>query len=208
MVVGWAAVRNLPDWPQRGKLPSTSSPKPLTRRAPSSSTSSSSAGCYRNLSRSTLPLCRPTPLAPFLSRPLAAHRHYLAFPPALLMHPFRERFSTPSVRSTSHSPPAYVSSPEPPVCSSWSRFSPPPRVPNSWCRSTVAPPICLPGARMRRELCLFLTLWTIDVLTCCCAQCVLHWLFWARCFLSVVLLTYLCPPRFGSHVERSVGSSQ
>jgi len=35
---------------------------------------------------------------------------------------------------------------------------------------------------------------TIHVLTCGCAQCVLYLIFWARCFLHVVLLTCLCPP--------------
>lgn len=39
-----------------------------------------------------LPRYPPTPLIPFPCHPLAAYCHYLAFPPALLMHSLRGRF--------------------------------------------------------------------------------------------------------------------
>jgi len=68
-----------------------------------------------------LPPYPHTTLIPFPSRPLAAYCHYLAVPPPPLMHPLRERFSMPSVHSTSHSPPAYASPPQLPVCSSLPR---------------------------------------------------------------------------------------
>jgi len=98
----------------RGRLPSTLRSQPPTPRPPSSPMSSSPTRCYRQLSCSTLPLCRPTPRAPFPSRPTAAPCLCLAFPPALWTHPLHERFSTPSVRSMPHSPPANAPLPQPP----------------------------------------------------------------------------------------------
>jgi len=67
MVVGRAASCYLPTRPHRRRLPFTSRSQPPAPRALLPSTSSSLAGCYRHLSYSMLPLCRPTPLAPLSS---------------------------------------------------------------------------------------------------------------------------------------------
>jgi len=180
--------------PHRGRLPSTSRSQPPTPRAPSSPMSSSPAGRYRHLSRNTLPLCRPTPLAAFPSHPTAAPGPCLAFPPALWTHALHERFSTPSVRSMPHSPPANAPPPQPLRVLLLVRL-----LSTSTCTEHLLPhdrgsTVLLAGWLHVTELVLFLTLLTMDGLTCSCAQCVLYLAFWARCFLHVVLLRCLCPP--------------
>jgi len=142
-LIGRAASCNLHVRPHREKLPSTSRSQPPTPRAPSSAMSSSPNGCYRQLSCNTLPLSRPTPHAPFPSRPTAAHCLCIAFPPALWTHPLYERFLTPSVRFMPHSPPANAPPPPPPRVPPLGRLLPPPPcpehlLPHDW-RSTVLP---------------------------------------------------------------------
>jgi len=152
-------------------------------------------------------LCPPTLLAPFPSRSLAAHGPYLAFQHALWTHPVLERFSTPSARSMPHSPPAYASSPQP------RRVPPDPPpfylelhwtlvVARSWLHGSAGRvPVCDVG---------FLCLWRCW-----------PWMDWLVAVISVfftwpghgVSFTWYCwhvcvHRAFGSHVERSVGSSQ
>jgi len=189
-----AATCNLPVIPHPG-LPSTSRSQPPTPRAPSSPMSSSPTGGYCQLSCNMLPLCRPPPYAPFPSRPTAAHCPCLAFPPALWTHSLHERCSTPSVRSMPHSPPANAPPPQPPRVLLVVHL-----LPTSTCTEQLLPARpWIHGsagwvAACDVDSCLFLTLLTMEGLTCCCAQCVLCLSFWARCFLHMELLRCLCPP--------------